>query len=350
MEDRRNDGQRPPATLASIAARVGVSANTVSRALRAPDTVRPELRRKIATAMEDLNYVPNRLAGGLAGTRSDLVGVVVTSLYYSEFATIVDRLQSTLLASNLHVMLANTRYDADEELKLVRSMLSWRPAAIAIIGVDHHPKVNDLLRHSGVPIVEMWDLDGDVIDSAAGLDHGEIGAAQARHLIERGYRNLAFLGSMREIDARAAKRAAGMRRLAERQGLPPVVMKTRAEPGHPDLGEALCLELLADNPAIDGIVCNSDTVAYGVLRGLRKLAKNVPEDVGVIGFGDAEASACLTPTLSSVRPDRDNIGRLSAEIILERLRDKPSRIAPIDWDIVARDSSRRGMPTIGNDM
>src|SRR4051812_30106951 len=113
-------------TLASIAERVGVSVNTVSRALRAPHTVRIELRRQINAAMEELNYVPNRLAGGLSGTRSDIVGVVVTSLYYSEFANIIDTLQSALLEHDLQVMLANTRYNADQELRLVRSILSWR--------------------------------------------------------------------------------------------------------------------------------------------------------------------------------------------------------------------------------
>jgi LacI family transcriptional regulator, gluconate utilization system Gnt-I transcriptional repressor len=105
MVDEADDrGMRPPSTLASIAGRVGVSVNTVSRALRAPNTVRPELRREITKAMEELNYVPNRLAGGLAGTRSDIVGVVVTSLYFSEFAAMVDTLQSALLAGNLQVM------------------------------------------------------------------------------------------------------------------------------------------------------------------------------------------------------------------------------------------------------
>ena len=128
-------------TLASVAERVGVSVNTVSRALRAPDTVRPELRRRINAAIEELNYVPNRLAGGLSATRSNIVGVIVTSLFHSEFASIVDTLQVELLKDNLQVMLANTRYDPGQEDRLVRALLSWRPVAIAIVGVDNGPLV-----------------------------------------------------------------------------------------------------------------------------------------------------------------------------------------------------------------
>lgn len=149
--------------------------------------MRIELRNRINAAMDELNYVPNRLAGGLSGTRSDIVGVVVTSRYYSEFASIIDALQSALLEHDLQVMLANTRYDADQELRLVRSLLSWRPAAVAIIGVDHPPKVVELLKASGVPIIEMWDTGGAVIDTAVGFDHARVGFAQAQHLIEQGY-------------------------------------------------------------------------------------------------------------------------------------------------------------------
>ncbi|MEZ2133147.1 MULTISPECIES: LacI family DNA-binding transcriptional regulator [unclassified Sinorhizobium] len=341
MAGETGEGEaRTPLTLASIADRVGVSVNTVSRALRAPNTVRAELRRQIAKAMEELNYVPNRLAGGLAGTRSDIVGVVVTSLYYSEFAGIVDTLQSALLSSNLQVMLANTRYDAEQELRLVRSILSWRPAAVAIIGVDHHPKVDELLRASGVPIIEMWDLNGTIIDSAVGLDHRAIGASQAAHLIGCGYRQLAFLGSVRENDARARKRAEGMKERVIESGLSPVVMATRQESGHPDLGEALAFDLLDRHPEIDGIVCNSDVVAFGVLRALRKRGKRVPDDIGVIGFGDSEAGACMTPSLTTVRPDRERIGRLTAEMIVSRINDGPSQRVSVDWQLLERESTR----------
>lgn len=337
--DSEENEIRPTPTLASIAGRVGVSVNTVSRALRAPQTVRAELRRQINKAMEELNYVPNRLAGGLAGTRSDIVGVVVTSLYYSEFATIIDTLQSALLESDLQVMLANTRYDPEQEIRLVRSILSWRPVAVAIIGVDHPPKVVELLRASGVPIIEMWDLGGDVIDSAVGIDHEAVGAAQATHLIEQGFRNLAFVGSVRENDTRAQKRARGMARRISEAGLHAAVRATSPESGNPKLGERLTNELLDAHPEIDAIVCNSDVVAFGVLRALKMRGKNVPGDIGVIGFGDSEASDCMSPPLSTVRPNRQRIGQLTADAVLSRINGGEARTIAVEWELVAREST-----------
>lgn len=328
-------------TLASIADRVGVSVNTVSRALRAPNTVRAELRRRINTAMEELNYVPNRLAGGLSGTRSDIVGVVVTSLYYSEFASIIDSLQSALLEHDLQVMLANTRYNADQELRLVRSLLSWRPAAVAIIGVDHPPKVVELLKASGIPIIEMWDTGGEIIDTAVGFDHTRVGAAQADHLIGQGYRRLAFVGSVRENDKRAQKRLSGVEAAAAAAGLPEIVRQTAQQGGSPELGERLATELLERHPQIDAITCNSDVVAFGVLRALKKLGRRVPEDIGVIAFGDNEAAGCVSPSLTTVRPDREKIGRQTAEAIIARINDAEPRVTLVEWELIPRESTGR---------
>lgn len=326
-------------TLASVAERVGVSVNTVSRALRAPNTVRPELRQRINAAIEELNYVPNRLAGGLSATRSNIVGVIVTSLFHSEFASIVDTLQVELLKENLQVMLANTRYDPGQEDRLVRALLSWRPVAIAIVGVDHPPKVTELLKAAGVPVVEIWDTGGTVIDTAVGFDHVEVGRAQAEHLIAKGYRRLAFLGSLRENDHRAHKRLAGVRQAVGDASLAGVVTVTEPKPGNPDLGQELADRLLKDHPDVDAVICNSDVVAFGVLRGLRMQGIGVPERLGVIGFGDSDASSCLSPSLTTIRPDRQAIGELSAEAIIARLGGDAPTVRRCDWALIQREST-----------
>lgn len=327
-------------TLASIAKEVGVSVNTVSRALRAPETVRLDLRRRILAARDALNYVPNRLAGGLAGTRSNVVGVIVTSLFHSEFAEVVDTLQSVLLEHDFQVMLGNSRYDPDEELRLLRSILSWRPAALAIIGVDHHPQVSDLLRTAGAPVVEMWDIGDAVIDSGVGMDHVAIGRAQAHHLADGGARCLAFLGSARRHDTRALKRLRGVQAGADERGLKPPVIRTREEPGSADLGESLIRELLREAPDVDGVVCNSDAVALGVLRGLRRLGVSVPESCQVIGFGATDAGTCTQPSLSTIAPPREVIGRTTARLLLARMRDLPPERVAVTWTLVPRGSTR----------
>lgn len=336
-----SEAARASVTLADVAREAGVSINTVSRALRAPQTVRPLLRQRIEAVMDALDYVPNRLAGGLAGAHTGVVGVIVTSLFYSEFAAVVDAMQGDLAAAGLSVMLGNCRYDPEEELRLVRAMLSWRPAAMALVGVDHHPRAAHLLQVAGVPVVEIWDWHAAPIDSVAGMDHHLIGRTQALHLIERGYRHIAFIGAIREHDHRAQKRLAGYAEvMVERLGRAPVQV-IEAAGGHPDRGERLLDCLLAQHPDIDGVICNGDVMAFGVLRGLRRRGRAAPEQVGVIGFGDAEAATCVIPTLTSVRPPRPEIGHAAATMIMARVQGGGRSSRLFETEIMARDSTAR---------
>ncbi len=332
--------------LKEVAARAGVSINTVSRAIRAPATVRPELRRHIEAVLDELDYVPNRLAGGLASAHTGVVGVVVTSLLYSEFAAMIEGLQGGLARGGLSTMLANSHYRPEEELRLVRTMLSWRPAAMALIGIDHHPRVPELLLHAGIPVVELWETGDVAIDSVVGMDHAGVGRAQAGHLLEQGYRRIAFVGGVRPHDHRAQRRRDGCVALLAERGCEPLVM-TAAKGGTADLGETLLDRLLQKAPDIDGIVCNSDVIAFGVLRGLIRRGRRVPEQVGVIGFGDNEAAACMQPPLSTMRPPRAEIGQAAAAAVLTRIEGGPAIRRVFTAELIARSSTAREAASAG---
>lgn len=321
-----------------------MSVNTVSRALRAPKTVRLPLRQQIEAVARELNYVPNQLAGGLAGGRTSVVGVVITSLFYSEFAETIDSMQAELAAAGLSVMLGNSRYDPDEEVRLVRAMLSWRPAAIALVGVDHDPSVTGLLEAADVPVVEIWDFSETPIDTAIGMDHGAIGRGQVEHLLAQGYEQIAFVGAIRENDHRARKRCAAYAQTYQsRTGMPPIIV-SQTRGGTPDIGDELTEQLLSEHPEIDGIAANSDVIAMGAMRRLSAAGRRVPQDVGIIGFGNNEAAACLSPTLSSFRPPRTDIGRAAAQTILERVEGGNAPSQRFDAELIARQSTAGPRP------
>ena len=329
------------ATLKDVALRVGVSLNTVSRSLRAPHTVRPELRQRIQVALDELNYLPNRLAGGLAGSGTSVVGMVVTSLHYSEFASIIDSMQLRLAQAGLQLMIGNSHYEPEEELRLVRSMLSWRPAAVVIVGTDHHPRARALLAESGKPVVEIWDCADPLIDSGVGMDHRAIGVMQVDHLHAQGCRRLAFVGSLRAHDQRAHKRLEGALQRASQLQLHPLAVATEPAMGNPEMGARLAGRVLADDPSIDAIICNGDVVAHGVLQGLRQRKLRVPQDVAVIGFGENPSNACLEPPLTSINPPRVEIGRRTAELILKRHDGLPAERILIAPELIVRRSSQR---------
>src|SRR5437764_12701911 len=121
-------------TLSAVAKLRGVSSITVSRVVRLPNLVAPETRDRVEAAMRELGYVPNLLAGSLAGARTSSVGVLVPTIANSIFADTVQGLSDELEPLGYAVILAQSRYDAVREDRMLAALLSRRPDAIIMVG------------------------------------------------------------------------------------------------------------------------------------------------------------------------------------------------------------------------
>jgi LacI family gluconate utilization system Gnt-I transcriptional repressor len=329
-------------TMADVARRAGVSPSTVSLYLRKPDTVSPGAGSQIARAIAELDYVPNLVAGGLAAASSRVVSIIVPSVRNAFFAETVARLQADLGRERLQVLLGHTEYDLAEEENLVRTALSWAPAAVVIAGLAHSPATVRLLRAARVPVIEIWELGREPIDIAIGFAHDKVGAAAAEHLIGRGRRRLAFLGARMQQDNRAAQRARGFAAAAEARGLAPASL------GHPapatvEVGGMLLAQAIEAHPDLDAIACSNDHIALGALFECQRRGIAVPERLAMIGFGDLPFSAACNPALTTIRPPGELIGSEAARVILARARGEAAptggQVIDTHFTLVPRQSS-----------
>lgn len=278
---RRRKMQR--VTMDDVARAAEVSPSTVSLYLRKPGLVSPETGGKIARVVEELGYVPSLVAGGLAAAGSRVVSVVVPSIRNAFFADTVSALQDALEPTSLQLMLGHTEYSLEREEELVRIALSWAPAAIVLVGLEHSRTARKLLLSTGVPVFEVWEYGQSPIDTAVGFHHREVGIAAAGHLIERERASLCFLGARMKEDRRANQRAAGFVHGVTERGLrePPVL----AEPGGAtvEAGGRLLARALQENPELDGIACSNDLIALGALFECQRRGVAVPDRIGVMG-------------------------------------------------------------------
>src|ERR1700743_1686721 len=197
-----------PPTLSAVAKLAGVSSITVSRVVRRPGLVAADTRARVERAMRELGYVPNLVAGALASARTNSVGVLVPTIDNSIFAATVQGLSDRLEPLGYSVILAQSRYDAAREERMLAALLSRRPEAIIMVGSPATEDGARLLRRANIPIVETWEIPDSPIDAVAGFNNYEAGCAVARHLIAQGRQNLAFIGG---DDPRAARRWNGFR-------------------------------------------------------------------------------------------------------------------------------------------
>src|ERR1700751_4031650 len=239
-------------TLSAVAERAGVSAITVSRVVRLPDMVAPQTRPKVEAAMRELGYVPNQLAVGLARARTRSIGVLVPTIANSIFADTVQGLSDELEPLGYAVILAQSRYDPAREDRMLSALLSRRPEAIIMVGSPATEDGARLLRRSGIPIVETWELPPAPLDAVAGFDNFAAGLAVATHLIAQRRKSLAFIGG---DDPRATRRWKGFNDVALRAGLaaPRRLILERNASGS--------LVALAELPGVDAVFAANDAHA-----------------------------------------------------------------------------------------
>ncbi|MCP1854036.1 MULTISPECIES: LacI family DNA-binding transcriptional regulator [unclassified Bradyrhizobium] len=318
-------------TLSEVAKRAGVSSITVSRVVRMPDLVAPETRARVEQAMRDLGYIPNLVAGALASARTNSVGVLVPTIANSIFADTVQGLSDKLEPLGFSVILAQSRYDAEREDRMLAALLSRRPEAIIMVGSPATEEGSRLLRNARIPIVETWDLPANPIDAVAGFDNYKAGVAVAKHLVAQGRKQLAFIGG---DDPRGTRRWFGFRDEALAGGL--------AEPRRLilDRKDSGSVAAHARLPGVDAVFAANDAHAIGFMSGLRKagLLRDGPasaQPVAVIGLGDLEMGQLISPTLSTISVHGDAIGRTAATLTLER---GGERRVDLGFELVLRDS------------
>ncbi|MEM6617338.1 MAG: LacI family DNA-binding transcriptional regulator [Pseudomonadota bacterium] len=303
-----------------VAEAAGVSRMTVSRALREDSPVSPETRDRILKVVRDMNYVPDQLAGSLTTKRSRFVAVLVPSLNNLHFGETVQALTEELEAIGQQILLGYTAYSSAREEQIVEAMIRRRPEAIVMSYDGHTDRTMQLLSDASVPVIELWERPDDPIQHTVGFSNHDAAAALTNALIDRGYRNIAFLGEADDAWTRGAARRRGWQTAMENArlsthrlvmtGLPPLSIEDGAEAAP---------QLLERFPDIDCLFCVSDAPAFGALSALTSAGIKVPDDIGIAGFGDFEVSRFSTPGITTVSIDPIAIGRETGRLLSKLL-------------------------------
>jgi LacI family gluconate utilization system Gnt-I transcriptional repressor len=336
----RRGGGRP--TIADVALKAGVGAITVSRALREPNRVSLELRRQIMAVVDELGYVPDRNARALASARADVVGVLVPSLTNNVFAEVVRGIYEGLDQSHLQVQIGNTHYSEDAEEDLLQIFLSQRPSALIVSGIDQNPAARALLERANCPVVQIMEIGPDPVDMMIGFSHYDGGRAATRHLIDQGYRRIAFIGA--RMDPRSRRRLAGYRAAMEEAGLfDERLVTTTVRPSSVSMGSELFREALARAPALDAAFCNNDDMALGALFECQRQGRAVPAEIGIAGFNDLEMMQVACPSVTSLRTHRYEIGRRAIAMAVAAIGGhRPAEtIVDLGFELVVRESTKR---------
>ncbi len=310
-----------------IAKDVGVSAITVSKALRNHPDISVRTRERILSRVQELNYQPNLTARALVTGKTFAIGLVVPDLVHPFFGEIAKGLTNTIRGQGYDLVIASSGEKAATEDKAIEKMLARRVDGLIVASVQRSCAVLALADKRGVPYVL---IDRYVATSGAnfvGVDDDVAGTLATEHLIERGCRRIAHIRGP-EVST-AEGREAGFRRVMQARGLPVpddyVVIKETGDIPIDISGRLAMEKLLETRPRPDGVFCYNDPSAMGAMQAILDAGLSIPGDIAVIGCGNAGYSKYLRIPLSSVDQKSSEIGRRAGTLALDLIDSKTER-------------------------
>jgi DNA-binding LacI/PurR family transcriptional regulator len=301
-------------SMADVARTAGVSAQTVSRALRDSPNVNPETKKRVLAAVEQLGYRFNNAARVLSSGRSHIIGLVLLQSggYYSRSA-VTAGVEAAAGEAGYAVSIATiARLDTglmERSLsKLADQGVDGIVIAVPLISVTQ--KMEDISRD--IPTVT---LDGSRTASARvlGIDQREAGRIATQHLLDLGHRQVWHVSGPDEwIEARWRRQGwQECLAAAEIEAPPPLEGDWSPESGYQQG------QILAMIPDVTAVFAASDEMAFGVIRALRERGRSVPDDVSIVSVDDIALAAYCSPPLTTVRQDFYLSGAAAVALLLQ---------------------------------
>ena len=310
--------------LEQVARAAGVSKMTVSRVLRDASGFSEETRSRVMTEVARLGYLPNRLAAAFGpGKSSTLVGVCVPRFTSQLFGSTLAAINASLTRLGYQTMIGSHDQLPDEEEAWLRSLASWQPAGVILVGRRHTSGTIALLRDLMVPVVEIWDLNTQPIDVSVGFSHYDNGYEMGRHILTKGRRRVGYVGALAARQTMGRTRAEGFSAalrdggsgLADQEVL-------HDQPGF-YAGYYGTETIFTRNPKLDALYFQDDEMAIGGMAWLTSRGRTVPGDIGIAGWGGMEAASILPHRLTTTVIPTTKLGKAAAEVLVGRLRGDP---------------------------
>ena len=330
--------------MSDVAARAGVSHQTVSRVVNGHPNVAPSTRERVQRAIAELGYRPNTAARALVTGTTRTLGLVTSHINQYGPAQTLLGLEKAARAAGYSLSVAILDDDSESAMREAVDRFVGQ-SVDAVVALSTYGQAVEALRRfeAPVPLIAVQ-VGRDDARPTVWVDQ-EVGAGLAtRHLLELGHRTVHHVTGPAD-SLEAAGRLVGWRRELLAAGAPvPEVLPGNWWPssGH-EAGRALAARARAARgtaEAVTAVFVANDQMALGLLNALHEEGLSVPEDVSVVGFDDVPECAFFTPPLTTVRQDFAELGRRGVQLVLARLRGERHDAEPVLPQLIVRGTTR----------
>ncbi|MGV3504697.1 MAG: LacI family DNA-binding transcriptional regulator [Adhaeribacter sp.] len=331
-------------SITDIARQLNISITTVSFILNGKaeeKRISKAVSEKVLKLVEELNYKPNQLAKSLRTGKTHIIGLIVEDISNTFFANIARLIEEVAYKQGYRIIYCSTENNAAKTRELI-GMFRERHVDGYIItpseGIEE--EVNSLLQQQ-LPVVLF---DRNLPNSSAnyvGIDNFGSAYAGARHLLEQGFENIAFI-TLDSNQTQMSERLEGYRQALQSQNKPTYIRQV-AFGEKKDRVVAEMADFLEKNQEIDAVIFATNYLAVSGLEAIKRLDLQIPQQLGVVAFDEHDIFTLYTPTITSITQPVAEIAENLIQILLrnldETLLPRKAEVMVLPTNLIVRESS-----------
>lgn len=314
MEKRKHLSQR------DIAKMLGISASSVSRALKGSKEVSPELCEKVKSLAQGLNYRPNPFAMSLRYDAPHIIGVVVPNLVTHFFSSILKGIQDCAISNGYFVIITSSNEKYIDEVRNIQNLVNMHVDGIIACLSQETTDYSHLLdlEKNNVPLVLFDRVCLTDHFSTVMADSAESARKATLHLIDNGAKRPAFIGGSNHLEIVQSRKHGYIEALHERniKVEPSLVVCHKIDY---DSGVIATRQLLGLPSPPDAILAINDMLAFAAMEEIKRHNLRIPDDISLIGYTDEEHACYVEPKLTAVSHQTLRMGDDACKLLLERI-------------------------------
>jgi len=323
-------------TITDIAARLGITPSTVSRALAGSPRVKEKTRKTVEKTAMEMGYEPNIIASSLRKGHSGIVGIIVPRIYREFFSNVIGGAESVLNQAGYNVLICQTMESVESEIKALKTLRLYRVAGVMMSHAIHAVSSSYVMETLGkdIPLIQFDRVFPDVPGAKIVGANCEGSYIATKHLIEAGYKRIGNIAGYSNA-LLYVERLAGYRMALEDAGMPfdesiiwhDAILRETGYDAAVKAIEAGC----------DALYCAGDFSALGAMDALKERGISVPDEFGIVGTANESFTSLMTPTISSLGQRPFEMGQAAARAFLDGRTD--TEVIPMELHI--RQSSNK---------
>ncbi len=328
-------------TIKEIAKLANVSTSTISRVVNNSGYVKTDVRERVEKIIEETGYRPNAYAKALLLNKSHTIGVILPKINSTSSGDTVAGIDEYISEKGYTLILGNSNHSIDREIELYQVFQEKMVDGIILVATELTLRHKEIIRKSGIPTVILAQ---ESLDSTPCVVFDEVFAASelAEYLIEKGRKNIAFIGVGEYDIAVGVKRKEGFLKVIREHNLN--IPDTYIKKGDfsVESGYKACQELFEENKKKpDAIFAVTDKMAIGAMGYLFEKGLKIPKDIAVVGMGGGYFAKYFHPKITTSKYNYKDMGYEGAKLLYDIISENTTRTKKIvmNHEIVIGQSS-----------